>query len=207
MHKRLLIRVPIVLAYICTLSACVGTPSIKSSDTSISASHYQAHQATIAPIQQFSLRGRVGVQANGKGFSGSITWQHSAVDDNVALFSPLGSQVANISKTTTQVTLTDNKGNSISEADPETLTEKVLGWKLPLTGLADWSLGRPASGHVQAISWDEQGHLVQLKQDGWEVEYQSYAKQGNYVLPIKLVLKNDKVHLKLLIEQWQENSN
>jgi outer membrane lipoprotein LolB len=207
MQKLDLLRTSLVIVMICTLQACVSGPYTESSDSVTSALRYQEHQATIASIQQFSLKGRVGVQAEGKGFSGSLTWQHSATNDNVALFSPLGSQVARITKTTSQVTLTDDKGSRVSEIDAETLTEKVLGWKLPLSGLADWSLGRPARGNVQDISWDAQGHLMRLKQDDWEVEYQSYTKQENYVLPAKLVLRNEKVNLKLLIEQWQDIAN
>ena len=207
MQKLYLLRANLVIVTLLALQACVSGPSVKSSSSVTSALRHQEHQNNIASIQAFTLKGRVAVQAQGKGFSGSLTWQHSGNDDNLALFSPLGSQLASITKTIGQVTLTDDKGKSISAIDAETLTEKVLGWKLPLTGLADWSLGRPASSAVQDITWNEQGHLVSLKQDGWEVEYQNYAQQENYVLPVKLVLRNEKVNLKLLIEQWQETAN
>jgi outer membrane lipoprotein LolB len=142
------------------------------------------------------------VQAEGKGFSGSLTWLHDKVKDDIALYSPLGGQVASIKKTSENVTLEDTKGNSITAADAEMLTQSMLGWQLPLAGLADWSLGRPRSSQITASTWDEQGHLSTLKQDGWDILFQNYAEQNGHFLPNKIVLRNTKVNIKLLVENW-----
>ena len=69
----------------------------------------QAHLQNIASIEQFTLKGRIGVQADGKGFSGGLSWQHNSTNDDIALYSPLGGQVASIKKTTENVTLEDCK--------------------------------------------------------------------------------------------------
>jgi outer membrane lipoprotein LolB len=163
---------------------------------------YQQHLQNLAGIGQFTLQGRIGVQAEGKGFSGSLNWQHNPADDEIALYSPLGGQVASIKKTADEVTLIDAKGKRISAADTETLTQNTLGWKLPLTGLADWSIGRPTSSAVQASTLDEKGRLLTLKQDGWDIEYQNYSEQNGHFLPGKIVLRSEKLNLKLLIEKW-----
>ena len=184
------------------ISGCITIPKPDISPSSASEVLHQAHLQDIAGIDQFSLNGRIGVQAEGKGFSGGLTWQHDKVHDDIALFSPLGGQVAIIKKTAKNVTFEDAKGNSITAIDAEILTQSTLGWKLPLTGLVDWSLGRPRDSAIIASSWDEQGHLSSLKQDGWDIQYQNYAIQNGYFLPRKIVLKNDKVNLKLLIENW-----
>ena len=196
------VRTLFLLSFTLLVSACVSAPAIKPLPDDTSRSLNQAHLKQIATIQQFSLQGRIGVQTNGKGFSGSLHWQHSVPNDNIALYSPLGSQVASIKKTAEQITLEDANGKSTSANDAETLTQTALGWRLPLTGLADWSLGRPANSPIQNSTWDAQGLLTTLNQDGWNIEYQNYSEQHGYLLPGKIILKSDKVNLKLLVETW-----
>lgn len=196
-----LIRHFLTLTLVTLLTACASTPSQvpMSADSTL---RHQKHLQANAEIQQFSLQGRIGVQTNSKGFSGGLKWHHSTASDNIALFSPLGSQVAQITKSSDQITLTDANGKKISAANAETLTYNALGWSLPLTGLADWSLGRPSSGPILASTWDEQGLLTTLNQDGWKIEFSNYTELNGYWLPGKIFLKSDQVNLKLLVESW-----
>jgi outer membrane lipoprotein LolB len=195
-------RTTLLLSLVALLQACASTPPSKPIKNEESHALYQQHLESIADIDQFTLKGRIGVQADGNGFSGGLNWQHNNLNDDIYLYSPLGGQVASIRKTVDKVTLEDAKGNSVSAPDAETLTQTALGWRLPLGGLADWSLGRPASGDVQSITWNEQGYLTSLKQDDWDIEYQNYSDQNGHFLPTKILLKSKKVNLKLLVEQW-----
>ena len=162
----------------------------------------QQHLTKLAQIQHFALKGRLGVVTQKQGFSGGIDWNHQIVHDNIEVFSPLGGKVASIAKTPTEVTLTTQDGHSIKANDAETLTETTLGWRLPLTGLNDWALGRPAKSKIDASTWNEQGQLTTLKQDGWNISYENYVETNGYFLPNKIVLKSEKVNLKLLVEKW-----
>jgi outer membrane lipoprotein LolB len=194
------------------LQACTSAPALKPEPSQVSQKLNEAHLHHIASIQHFSLKGRIGVQTEGKGFSGGLHWQHHATDDDIALYSPLGGQIASIKKSAEQITLNDTNGNSLSANDAETLTQSALGWQLPLAGLTDWSLGRPATntqqnGTLQHSTWDERGLLTTLQQDGWKIEYQNYSEQNGYLLPGKIFLKSDKVNLKLLVETWDNVSN
>jgi len=161
----------------------------------------QQHLASLADIQTFNIKGRIGVQAEKKGFSGGLNWQHFSTKDSIALYSPLGGQVASIEKTPENVTLTDQKGNSVSAQTAEMLTQTTLGWQLPLAGLADWSLGRPTQSAITASTWDEAGRLLTLEQDGWHIEYADYATFEGKQLPNKVSLFSPKVNIKLIIER------
>jgi len=183
------------------LSGCASTPTAPGAPTA-SLSVHQQHLATLANIQQFSLKGRLGVVTNPNGFSGSIDWQHLKTNDNIEVFSPLGGKVASIAKTPLEVTLTTQNGHSIKAQDAETLTEATLGWRLPLSGLSDWALGKPTNSKIDASTWDTQGRLTTLKQNGWDISYENYAENNGYFLPSKIVLKSEKVNLKLLVEKW-----
>jgi outer membrane lipoprotein LolB len=184
------------------LPACASSSLQQAASSTASQVLYQQHLQDMAAIDAFSLQGRIGVQANGKGFSGSLHWQHTAHHDDIEMFSPLGGQVASIQKTAGQVTLTEANGKRVSAIDAETLTAEILGWRLPLSGLADWSLGRPTRNQVLHSTWDERGFLRTLNQDGWDIEYQAYTAYNGKFLPSKISLKSEQLNLKLLVEEW-----
>jgi len=60
------------------------------------------------------------------------------------------------------VTLTTAEPREYHAADVESLTQQVLGFRLPLGGLADWVRGRPSPD---------------LERRGWRIEYQEYAAE------------------------------
>jgi outer membrane lipoprotein LolB len=183
-----------------SLAGCAGMqPQEPASDA---ATHHK-HLDSIAGIRQFNVQGRIGVQTEGRGFSGSTRWQHSASHDSIALFSPLGGQVANINATPGSVVLVDGDGKSYRAADAETLTQKTLGWQLPMKGLPDWVLGRPAPGTIEDSRWDQNGRLTRLKQQGWDISYDQYQESQGYQLPGKVTLVSPKLNLKLVIERWE----
>ena len=185
------------------LDACATQPvppSTTSAHTNVSIN--QQHFTTLAAIKSFSLKGRLGVVTQKQGFSGSIEWQHQQTSDNIDVYSPVGGKVANIAKSTDGVILTDQKGHSIKAQDAESLTDMTLGFRLPLTGLSDWALGKPTTSKIEVATWDEKGQLLTLKQDGWDISYENYTEINGLTLPNKIVLKSDKVNLKLLVEKW-----
>jgi outer membrane lipoprotein LolB len=162
----------------------------------------QKHIDTLANIKAFALKGRLGAVIQKQGFSGRIDWQHQAITDNIDVFSPVGGKVANITKNSSGVTLTSQNGHSVSAQDAESLTETTLGFRLPLTGLSNWAIGRPSASKIEAANWDETGRLTTLKQDGWDISYENYADIDGISLPKKILLKSEKVNLKLLVERW-----
>ena len=179
-------------------------PKTPSEQPATSNAFHQQHLAKLNAIKSFSLKGRLGVVTQKQGFSGSINWQHSAQKDNIDVFSPLGGQIANIKKTALGVTLTQQDGRSITAQSAESLTQTTLGFRLPLTGLSDWALGKPTSSKVDASTWDAQGRLLTLKQDGWDISYENYAEINGVFLPNKVALKSEPLNLKLIVENWSE---
>lgn len=192
----------LVLAVLMTLAGCATTPEIQPASPP---QVYQQHLASLADISQFHVQGRIGVQAEGRGFSGSTQWQHDGRNDQLALFSPLGAQVATISTTADGVLLVTENGKRYIAADVETLTQQNLGWSLPMQGLPDWVLGRPAATPVQQSQWDTNGRLTRLVQDGWDITYAQYVEVESYSLPNKITLRSPKLNLKLIIERWAVN--
>ena len=190
-----------ILVLLLLVSGCATiTPPPSAPPANTSAN--QKHLATLSNIKAFALKGRLGMVTQKQGFSGGIDWQHQISNDNIDVFSPVGGKIANIAKNPNGVTLTDQKGHSVSAQDAESLTETTLGFRLPLTGLSDWVIGRPSASKIDAAYWDETGRLTALKQDGWDISYENYTMQNGVDLPSKILLKSAKVNLKLLVEKW-----
>jgi outer membrane lipoprotein LolB len=189
------------LACVLLLAGCSALQP-KAPPTTASPEQYRQHQASLQAVEQFEIHGRIGVQTNPRGFSGSLQWQHEAAHDEIMLFSPLGSQVAEISASPDGVTLLTSDGEKYQAADAAALTQKTLGWSLPLRGLTDWVTGRPAAGPVEDVHWDAAGRITVLRQFGWNIEYIEYTAADGLQLPSRINMKSPQLNLKLIIERW-----
>ncbi|MFT7227674.1 MAG: outer membrane lipoprotein LolB [Methylophilaceae bacterium] len=189
-----------------TLNGCALFKQKPQADTSIDSSIlHDRHMVLVNNIKQFSIKGRLGVMTNPKGFSGRVSWQHTTENDHIDIFSPLGGKVAYITKTPQDVALTNNKGEQVSAEDAETLTEKTLGFRLPLSGLSHWALGKPSNtGLVNYVTWDQNGRINRIQQNGWDITYKDYSMQEGYFLPKKVTLRTDTLIIKLIAEKWSD---
>ena len=64
-------------------------------------------------------------------------------------------------------------GPGIAEArssDADQLAEQLLGWRLPVTGIADWIEGRPNASRPARVERDG-AQATSIEQDGWTVRY------------------------------------
>lgn len=187
------------------LCACSSLPFLSSAPKPPPAEPdtYRNHLHHLQTIQSFAVNGRIGVITEKKGFSGSMRWYHNSEGDEISLFSPLGSQLGQLSASADGVTLTTSDHKTYTAHDAETLTQDNLGWSLPLSGLSDWVLGRPTTtSNAQVVAWDDAGHITRMQQDGWDIEYPSYRESDGFQLPGKVLLKSQKLDIKLIIEEW-----
>lgn len=182
-----------------TLAGCAALPP---ATTPVDSEAQARHLRKLDEIGAFSITGRMAVQTEKRGFSGSLRWKHTEDGDHFALYSPLGAQVADIQSTADGVTLVTNDRKTYKADTAETLLQTTMGWSLPLTGLSDWILGRPTSSPHEIVASDAQGRLTRLKQDGWDIEYASYKTVDGTDLPGKVLLRSPQLDLKLLVEQW-----
>ena len=151
---------------------------------------------------EFELTGRIAVRYHDDAGSSNIAWRHGAGSDELLLTSPLGQGIARIVRAGDEVALTTQDGREFRAADAESLTEQVLGFRLPLLGLADWVRGRAAPGPASAPTReraDASGRLAELVQSGWTIEYQEYAGAR----PSRLRLTYPGLELRLAVSEWK----
>lgn len=179
------------LVFLLALGACASKPVVRAQQ--------RPEQAELAP---FAFNGRVATLHNGERSSAGVRWVHRGVEDEILLLAPLGQAVARI-LSDTQGVLLETSGKKYFEQDAETLTERVLGWHLPLSGLRYWVLALPATGSEAVIERAENGQVKILQQDGWVISYTRYAAEARDSLPLRITLQRDGMEMKLLIDEWE----
>jgi outer membrane lipoprotein LolB len=132
----------------------------------------------------FSLAGRIAVRSGSEAFTGNIAWRHAQGGDEILLSTPTGQGVAQILRQGDAVLLKTSEGKEYRAADSESLTERVLGFRLPIEGLAETVQGKPSPVLVSR---------------GWKIEYQDHDEQKR---PTRLRLTNSGAEVRLAIHQW-----
>lgn len=133
---------------------------------------------------EFSLAGRIAARYGKESFSGNIAWRHARDGDELLISTPTGQGVAQIVRQGDAVLLKTAEPREYRASDSESLTERVLGFPVPLEGLAQWVQGKPAP---------------QLESRGWKVEYQEYDAERR---PTRMRLTYSGIELRLAISQW-----
>jgi outer membrane lipoprotein LolB len=133
---------------------------------------------------EFELHGRLAANFRDESFTGNLNWRHARIGDELLISTPLGQGVARLVRQGDAVALTTAERREYRAADAESLTERVLGFRLPLTGLADWVRGRPSPT---------------LEERGWKIEIQEYDAERR---PVRMRFTYPGVELRLAVTQW-----
>lgn len=150
----------------------------------------------------FAFNGRVATKHNGVRSSAGVRWTHRGAEDEILLLAPFGQTAARIFSNA-QGVLLEASGKEYFEQDAETLTERVLGWHLPLSGMRYWVLALPAAGTEAVIERAENGQVKVLRQDGWEINYTRYSTEMPDSLPLRMSMSRDGMEMQLLIDEWE----
>jgi outer membrane lipoprotein LolB len=158
MNRRLtLLALSVTLA---TLAGCATT--------STNVATVGAYRDTI------DLGGRLSVnyQKDGKteSLTGNFDWAQRPGRVDVTLANPLGQTMATIEVTPQSATLTQAGRAPVTEADIDTLTQRTLGWPLPVSGLRDWLQGYAVDAQGQRFSASP-AHNEVTTRDGWRLRF------------------------------------
>lgn len=187
------------------ISGCITTQQTTANPTVKTVFIEPVASAQVIPAADFNLLGRISIQDHNQRLSGSFRWQHLAVSDEILLFTPLGQAVAEITKDQEGVRLINSKLEAFYASDVESLTEEVLGWRLPLNGLQYWIQGTHSPATAAEKDLDNKDQVVAIRQDGWKIHYSSYAPaQLNQIpLPKVLDLTYTDLRIRLVIDDWK----
>jgi outer membrane lipoprotein LolB len=151
----------------------------------------------------FRIEGRLSARRGSEGMTANFTWIHSPPRDDLTVTTPLGQDVAQISgdATAQRVELRTGDGRQDEAPDWSTLTERALGFVLPVAGLGAWVRGAPREGTPFTVEPDAAGRASVLRQDGWEIDY-GYGDDTTPA-PSRLRLLYADLEVRIVIDRWQ----
>ncbi len=159
----------------------------------------------------FELQGRIALRYGADGGGARIAWRHAVSSDDLLVTNPIGQGIARITRQRDEVMLVTADGKEYRALDAESLTQSVLGWRLPLAGLPDWVRARPVPGRPAQLRRTDAGQIESVEQDGWLIEYQAW----DGALPARMRLSRSgangsdgaqvtgtAVEIRLVIDKW-----
>lgn len=151
-----------------TLSACATTP------TAAPERAYAGRFAAIAVngAQRDSVSGRFVIEVRG---------ERRTID----LATPVGTTIARIEIEPGRASATGPQLQTVTGPDADELIERLLGWRLPVAGLADWINGQPMAERPARTRRDGD-RITEIEQDGWTIRIGEYSPAT--ARPSRLVL-------------------
>jgi outer membrane lipoprotein LolB len=181
---------PVVLAALVAVSGCASLPPPR-----------------VARAAPFDLLGRVLVNYDGRAFTANVRWVHAVDGDDLWLMTPTGQALAQVREDGSGAILTAADQTQYRAARVEALTQRALGWELPMTRLQHWVLGAAVPDTAAEITErDASGKIRQLSQDGWRITYEYYPPTQNEGLPRRMELVGAAQTLRLVIDTWRQDA-
>lgn len=183
------------------LSSCVATRPV-SVEEGERIRLYQAKADRLAPISEWSMRGRLAVSNEEDGGSGNFRWSKSASGSQMNFHGALGrgAWALEASNQVAEMTLADG---TIHRADTvDELVQREVGWKIPVESLSWWVRGLAEPGEFQVRMIDNNGDISKLQQNGWDIIFDRYRVIEGISLPTRLTALQGVWKVKLAIRDW-----
>jgi len=116
----------------------------------------------------------------------NFDWAQRPGRVDVTIFGPLGQTLATIEVTPQSATLTQANRAPVTEADIDSLSQRTLGWPLPVSGLRDWLQGYAVDAQGQRFSASPARNEVVTK-DGWRLRFVEW-QDANAAQPVPRVI-------------------
>ncbi len=149
--------------------------------------------------QTFSLVGRISVRVGDKLDSGKIQWRRALDEERIGLYSPLGSQVAELVLDKAKSIVTLRQGTeTTTAASVNELTQSMLGAPLDLELLNAWVQG---VGLIENLATD----VTLANGDKWRVtaeRFNAAGAGGNYRFASRVTATRGDVVVRLVIDEW-----
>jgi len=188
----------LVLALLLVLSGCtLLRPSAPPQGEALS---WQAQQEKNRLLDNWQIRGKIGIRAPRESGSANLFWQQNQDYFDIRLAGPLGRGAARLLGTKEQARL--EAAGDITSGKAQSLLDERLGWGLPLEELIWWLRGLPAPGKTTQLQLNSDNRLMQLKQQGWQIDYPSYRLEQGYWLPEKIKINGHELVVTLVIKEW-----
>ena len=173
--------------------------------TVMSAALILAACSTVAPrmgdwreqgrVEDFNADGLIAVKMNDKGTYANFDWTYQNGVQTIDVNTPLGSTVGQLCQDSRGVLAVNSNGEVFEAGSAQELSERLLGYALPVQYLNVWSQGQWVKGVPHQI--DPQGRLQQFE---WTIS-RSLKPDGS---PRELLLESSRLTLRLIFDTVQK---
>ena len=165
-------------------------------------SNWELRQEVLGGLREWQFKGRIAVKAGDEGFDGKFNWSQKDDAFTATVGGPLGIGMVRIEGDDRSIVLTEKDGAETVLVDAELELYYRYGWTIPIASLRYWALGIPDPRTPAETQIDEQGRLVQLRQNGWVVEISRYREEAGQEMPRNLTATNTNTRVRMVIDKW-----
>lgn len=150
-------------------------------------------------LGSWSFSGRLALTGKKDAWQANIVWAHDLGSDEIKLSGPLGQGATVIRLSSDEVIIDRGDGKVLSSRQPEDFINQQLGLAVPVRSLRYWVVGLPEPSTTFVLTTDG------FVQSGWLIEYKQEQVVNSELLPRKISVTNERIKLKLMIDQWGLN--
>lgn len=143
-------------------------------------------------IADFAADGRLAVKVNEKGSYANFDWTYQNQVQTINVNTPLGNTLGQLCQDSRGVLAVDNKGKVYEAGTARELSERLLGYSLPVQYLHVWANGQWVKNAPYQLLSD--GRLQQFE---WTIS-RTLKSDGS---PRTLLLESSKLTLRLVFDQ------
>lgn len=143
-------------------------------------------------IADFVADGRLAVKVNEKGSYANFDWTYQNQVQTINVNTPLGNTLGQLCQDSRGVLAVDNKGKVYQAGTAQELSERLLGYSLPVQYLHVWANGQWVKNAPYQLLSDSR-----LQQFEWTIS-RTLKSDGS---PRTLLLESSKLTLRLVFDQ------
>lgn len=180
------------------LSGCTLAPT-----GTVSGAPDRTLQTQLESINGWQIEGKLAVRSAQASDSARLQWKQEGEAFDIHLSGPAGLKATHIYGMPGGVIF--EQGEHTERAgSAETLSQKLIGWRLPTTELTFWLRGLPSVQHpAKSLHYTPEGWLAQLEQEGWKIHFSEYRHIDHLVLPGRIEAVRGDTRITLIIKQWK----
>lgn len=196
---------PLMIISCLILTGCTNLQLSTPAQTRFQQKTWAIRSHHLKQLQSWNIRGAFSIHniLTQKNAIAAFNWKQSGNLYGIRITAALNLYSLSIKGGPGYVILKEGSGETKTAKTPEALMQEKLHWSLPISYLFYWIRGLPAPWGKTQYQIDAFGHLKTLKQAGWSLTFSRYLSVNQWDLPQIIVLKSNKLNIKLVIKNWQ----
>ncbi|MEO1327025.1 MAG: lipoprotein insertase outer membrane protein LolB [Pseudomonadota bacterium] len=163
---------------------------------------WEQRQQTLGALENWSLRGRLGIKTPEDASSGNLRWVQEGVTFDAQIDGPLGIGGVHAFGSPEAVTLEGSRIDTTTVRDPGTELYRQTGLEVPIAGLRYWLLGVPIPDVPAELVRDGNGLAERIEQGRWRIEFREYRTWSLNPLPRRIVATSAETRLTIVVRDW-----